>query len=156
MGLFGRSEAQKQEKRIQSTLATALKSNQAFSDAEPSAEYQSAIAALRREGPAAEEYMLAVASDGPPFPQNMVLWQAIYHMGESVVPGVTRVMKTSPNDSARAQAVLALGTFAETASPPVRLACLQEVRDAATRDDDAVLQKAADAMLKVLADHGVV
>lgn len=153
MGLFGKSEAQKQKKRIESLVTTAL-NNMQISHEALTPEYLAAMDALRREGPAAEEYMLAVASAGPPFPKNMMLWQAIFDMGESVVPGVVRVMKNSPSESARAQAVMTLGTFAETASPSIRHVCLQEVRWAAARDDDMVLQKVAEEMLGILADHG--
>jgi hypothetical protein len=156
MGLFGKSEAQKQEKRIQASLATLMKKGKISDMEQPSPEYRSAIVALRSEGPAAEEFMLSVANAGPPFPHNLILWQAICDMGESVVPCIAHVMNTSRSDSARAQAVMALGAFAQIASPEVRQACLREVRDAATRDDDGVLHTAAKTMMEILADKGIV
>ena len=155
MGIFGKSEARQQQKRLEALLATAMQNNPTSS---PKAEaaFQAAVEGLRSEGPAAEEYVLSVASKGAPFPYILCLWQAIYDMGESIVPSVVHVMKTGRAESARGQAVMALGTFAQTASQPVRNACVQEVRNAARQNDDEIIRTTAEAMLKVLADKGIV
>ena len=153
MDRFEQSEERRHEKQLEALVATAMENNPA-SSLEAAAAFESAVAALRHEGQAAADFMLAMASRDVPVPQVHCLWLAIYEMGDSVAPGVDHVMRTGVQ-SARLQAVMTLCAFAEE-SPEIKDACVASLRDAAASPDHESVRKIATVCLSRLSEKGII
>ena len=154
MDRFEKSEERQHERQLEALVATAMENNPA-SSLEAAAAFESAVAALRLEGQAAADFMLAMASRDVPVPQVHCLWLAIYEMGDSVAPGVDHVMRTGVQ-SARMQAVMTLCAFAEESSPEVKDACVASLRDAAASPDHESVRKIATVCLSRLSEKGII
>ena len=153
MDRIEKSEERQHEKQLEALVATAMENNPA-SSLEAAAAFESAVAALRLEGQAAADFMLAMASRDVPVPQVHCLWLAIYEMGDSVAPGVDHVMRTGVQ-SARMQAVMTLCAFAEE-SPEIKDACVASLRDAAASPDHESVRKIATVCLSRLSEKGII
>ncbi len=145
MDIFGKA-ARKQHERLTALVVTVCENNP-NSGPESAAAYDAAVAALRNEGEAAENFMLSVASQGVPASYVVTLWSAIYEVcGDAVAPAVVHVLRTGVSQ-ARTQAAMMLSALAET-SPGLRDDCLAALRGAAAQDEDEELRRLA----AVLAD----
>jgi hypothetical protein len=145
MGLFRKSEERRKEERLQALAAAVMENSPEYGGPEEAAAFHSAVAELRTEGPAAEDMMLSVAAQGVPFNYLLNLWQGIYDMGDTVAPGVDRVLKTGVAQ-ARAQAAMVLGTFAQE-SPAMRASCAAALREASAKEKDEAVLKVISIML---------
>lgn len=152
MGLFKKSHGSPEQERADSLLNTAMKYGPGSKDSDD-AQFAAAVEALRSEGQAARDHIVAVAEKGVSLKHVDAFWATVAEMGDEMVPGLAGVLKNG-GDTSQRRAVLTLCAFAQR-SPAVREQCIASLKEAAESGETELISQGAEDCLKELREKGI-